>query len=75
MTTFIHTTKETTHINIGDFSNPLQVIGKTVPVELARAAPDLIRALEKVCNELDHSGEFSCVNEARKIIAKARGQA
>lgn len=46
--TILCTTKETTHINIGDYSDPFQVVGKTIDVKTARAAPDLKRMIQKL---------------------------
>ncbi len=46
--TTLCTTKETDFLNIIDYSDPSQGIGKMVPIATARAAPDIQKALEKL---------------------------
>lgn len=49
--TTLCTTKETDFLNILDYSDPSQPIGKTVPIALARAAPKLLEALKALLND------------------------
>ena len=46
--TILNTEKDTTHINVNDFSDSAQAIGRTVPVNIARAASDLYDQLKRV---------------------------
>lgn len=44
----LNTDKKTTHVNICDYTDPKQAIGRMVPVNIARAAPDLYDQLKRI---------------------------
>ena len=69
---------DTTHLTFYDRSDPNQHVGKTVAVEHAHAAPDMLEALEFALveyrgaagKELD---DDACTNMLTWAIAKAKG--
>lgn len=52
--TTLCTTKETDFLNIIDYSDPSQGVGKIVPIATARAAPDLADMLERLALTYAH---------------------
>lgn len=83
MSKILCTTKETTHINISDYSDPSQVVGKTIDVETARAAPDLKRSLQKLLwkakdqlfvlkdSKIDYQESSEYIEQLKQYIAEA----
>jgi hypothetical protein len=69
MSSYIHTTEETKYINIGDYSDPLQVIGKTVLVQDARNAPDYKDALQKLLWKIR---DYVPTNESPEYVAQLK---
>jgi len=52
--TILCTDKHTTHINIVDYTDPSQGVGRMVPIAMARAAPELVDLLERLALTYAH---------------------
>jgi len=73
--TTLCTDKHTKFLNIIDYSNSSQGVGRMVPVALARAAPDLLSVLRRMhdiavqCAPITAYGDGSAFDEYNKILA------